>query len=117
MHIIELEWGDEEGSTIMYEIEEVASEEGDTVEAAENVSPNEIASPNSAYEENIHDVRERRVRQPPVWTRDYVNGEGLSEEENELNMAMVASTDPLSFEEAVKSSKWRMTMDAEMKAI
>lgn len=60
----------------MDEIEETASEEGDTVEAIENVSPNEIASPNSADEENIHDARETRVRQPPVWMRDYVTGNG-----------------------------------------
>ena len=32
-------------------------------------------------------------------------------------MAQVIFADPLSFEEAVKSSKWRLAMDAEMRAI
>ena len=49
--------------------------------------------------------------------RDYVSGEGLSEEENELHMALVAPADPLSYEEAVKSSKWRQAMDAEIRSI
>jgi hypothetical protein len=37
--------------------------------------------------------------------RDYVSGEGLSEEETELNMTIVTSGDPMSYEEAVKSYK------------
>ncbi|KAK0603198.1 hypothetical protein LWI29_002398 [Acer saccharum] len=49
--------------------------------------------------------------------RDYVSGEGLSEEENELNIALVAFADPLSYEEAVKSSKWRQAIDAEIRSI
>jgi len=49
--------------------------------------------------------------------RDYVSGEGLSEEETELNMAIVTSGDPVSYEEAVKSYKWREAMDAEMESI
>ena len=32
-------------------------------------------------------------------------------------MALVASADPLSYEEAVKSSKWRQAMDAEIRLI
>lgn len=49
--------------------------------------------------------------------RDYVSGEGLSEEENELNMTFVVDADPLSYEAAEKDSKWRLAMDAEIKAI
>ena len=49
--------------------------------------------------------------------RDYVSGEGLSEEETELNMEIVTSDDPVSYEEAVKSYKWREAMDAEMESI
>jgi hypothetical protein len=37
--------------------------------------------------------------------RDYVFGEGLSEEEAKLNIALVTFVDPLSYEEAVKSYK------------
>ena len=48
---------------------------------------------------------------------DYVSGEGLSEEENEANMALMVTLDPLSFDEAVKNSKWRLAMDSEIEAI
>jgi len=53
----------------------------------------------------------------PSWMRDYVSGEGLSEEETELNMEIVTSDDPVSYEEAVKSYKWREAIDAEMESI
>ena len=46
---------------------------------------------------------------------DYVSGEGLSEDE--VNMALVAPTDPLYFKEAVKSANWRLAMDNEIKSI
>jgi hypothetical protein len=39
--------------------------------------------------------------------RDYVSREGLSKEETELNMTIVTSADPLSYEKAVKSYNWR----------
>jgi hypothetical protein len=48
---------------------------------------------------------------------DYVTGEGFSDEDIEVNMAQIVSADPSSFEEAKKSSKWRLAMDAEMQAI
>lgn len=109
--LMDLEWGDD---TNMNEDDEAISEDGeignDEIGGVGNVSPN------SANEEDINEG-EGRVRQPPIWMRDYVSGEGLSEEENEINMAVVTSTDPMHFEEAVKSSKWRMAMDSEIKTI
>ena len=49
--------------------------------------------------------------------RDYVIGEGLSEESEEedvdINLALFASN-PVHFEEAVKHDKWRTTMDMEI---
>lgn len=47
--------------------------------------------------------------------RDYVPGEELSE--GEVNMAFMVSSNPISFEEAVKSSKWRLAMDEEINSI
>jgi len=49
--------------------------------------------------------------------RGYVFGEGLSEEETELNMALVTFADPISYEKAVKSYKWRKSMDVEIQSI
>ncbi|RVW68896.1 Retrovirus-related Pol polyprotein from transposon TNT 1-94 [Vitis vinifera] len=62
-------------------------------------------------------ARERRVRRTPIWMEDYISGEGLSEGEIKLNMALVASTDPINYEEAVMSSKWRLAMDSEINSI
>ena len=72
------------------------------------------AIPVNEADVNLHTRRETIV---PNWMRDYVSGEGLSEEETELNMAIVSSGDPQSYEEAVKSYKWREAMDAEMESI
>lgn len=54
-----------------------------------------------------------------MWMRDYVSGEGLSEKEkeDEAFLAMLASLDPVYFEDAVKSADWRKAMDAEIEAI
>ena len=59
----------------------------------------------------------RRHRQQPVWMRDYDCGEGVSEEEEISTLAMFASADPIAFEEAVKSAKWRNAMDLEIQSI
>ena len=50
--------------------------------------------------------------------KDYVTGEGLSEEENEHNLVLFPSnSDPNTYEEAVKNPKWRAAMDLEIEAI
>ena len=50
--------------------------------------------------------------------KDYVTGEGLSEEENEHNLILFTSnSDPKTCEEAVKNPKWRAAMDLEIEAI
>ena len=67
--------------------------------------------------EEEFNTRERRVRCVPIIMEDYVNGEGLSEEEIELNMVLLVSTNPINYEEAVKSSKWRLAMDSEINSI
>ena len=52
--------------------------------------------------------------------RDYVTGQGLSEESKEedvdINLALFPSN-PVHFEEALKHDKWRTTMDMEIQAI
>ena len=63
----------------------------------------------------VRESRQPRERQPPTWMGDYVSGEGLSDDE--VHMALMVSTDPLCFEEAVKSANWRLAMDNEIKSI
>lgn len=44
------------------------------------------------------------MRQSPAWISDYVSGEGLGLSEDEANMTLVVSTDPLFFKDGVKSA-------------
>jgi len=50
-----------------------------------------------------------------MWMGDYISGEGLYEDEAHLVLAV--STDPLFFEEAVKSTNWRLAMNSEIESI
>ncbi|TXG51085.1 hypothetical protein EZV62_023609 [Acer yangbiense] len=69
--VVVLEWGDNDEEAAVSD--EIESEDGDIAEEVENVSPDT--------------VDEGRIRMQPVWMNDYEIGEGLSEEENEANMA------------------------------
>lgn len=61
--------------------------------------------------------RNTRSRREPAWMQDYIPGEELSEEDDSIFFAMFIGSDPISFQEAVKISKWRQAMDAEIAAI
>lgn len=114
--LVDLEWGDDDA---MNEDEGVsANKNGDIVDRDvgetndEGLREDEDGSPVSNDETS---EVEKRIRQPAMWMSDYVSGEGLSEDE--ANMALMVSTDPLYFEEAVKSANWRLAMDCEIKSI
>lgn len=51
--------------------------------------------------------------------QDYESGQGLSDEENVdmVDVALFSDRDPLTYEDAVKSSKWRQAIDAKIIAI
>jgi len=87
-------------------------EEGDIInsrEGDERVRDSEIMQ----LEERSS--RQLRGRQAPTWMRDYVSGKWLYEDET--NMALEVSTDPSVYEEAVKSTDWRMAMNSEIESI
>lgn len=46
-----------------------------------------------------------------------MSGDSLSEEEGMAHLALFAEFDPITYEEAVKSDKWKKAMDAEIEAI
>ncbi|KAI5338481.1 hypothetical protein L3X38_017752 [Prunus dulcis] len=48
---------------------------------------------------------------------DYVSGDELSNDENIAQFALFAGNDPNTFDDAVKSSKWRKAIDLEIQAI
>lgn len=89
--LLDLEWGDtksdmdEEEETdgtegeIRDEIEEVVGSGDEVIQAIRNEQDAEIGSSNA---------RGKRDRRTPSYLEDYTTGEGLSEEENEVNMAL-----------------------------
>ncbi|KAB2605263.1 hypothetical protein D8674_004980 [Pyrus ussuriensis x Pyrus communis] len=67
-----------------------------------------------AQEDSPHEARTRR---PPTWMNDYESGQGLSEEEDFVNLALFIDSDPMFYEDAVKNEKWRAAMNVEIEAI
>jgi hypothetical protein len=114
--VVDLEWGDGDG-----ENEEGVSENGNGENADGEVGEihdrgvREEEDSSSEGEKRVRELRQSRERQPPTWMGDYVSGEGLFEDE--VHMALMVSTDPLYFEEAVKSENWRLAMNNEIKSI
>ena len=121
--LVDLEWGDDERCDDLIKDDVFNSEE----DSNENIGmmkgePNLVSSnasieaSNASTKENLNEER-RRIQRAPVYLNDYVTGEGFSDKDIEANMAQIVSADPSSFEEAKKSSKWRLAMDVEMQAI
>lgn len=95
--------------------DEEVNEEDQGIEEEESSKDNS-GSDSSSSEPIDEEVREvRRTRRAPPYLRDYVSGEGLSEEELH-NMAMFAA-DLTNFEEACREAKWRATMGQEIQSI
>jgi len=55
-------------------------------------------------------------RKTPIWMRDYDSGDAYSDD-NQGNFALFVDEDPLSYENAARSAKWRDAMDSEIAAI
>lgn len=89
----------------------------------ENVaSPVRDESSDGNKEDEVPPPTTPRVRRAPTYLNDFVSGDGLSDEGEEVqtHLALFASavhSDPISFDEAVKEEKWRTTMDAEIRSI
>ncbi|KAL4560614.1 hypothetical protein LXL04_032767 [Taraxacum kok-saghyz] len=103
----------EESESEGHESEQPNEEEGNaTGNTSSNTSGGTTTATNPA----------RRVTRTPNYLQDYTNGEGLSEEEEEetqvqhIVMFMI-SDDPIYYDEAVKSKRWREAMDTEIGAI
>lgn len=63
-------------------------------------------------------VREgRRQTRPPSYLRDYVTENEAIDEDDEVNMVQINSSDPSTFVEAQKCINWREAMDAEVESI
>ncbi|GJZ28589.1 retrovirus-related pol polyprotein from transposon TNT 1-94 [Tanacetum coccineum] len=63
-----------------------------------------------------NDERRKRVTKTPIWLNDYVSGEGLSSDDE--NVAMFSSTsDPENYEEASQEECWKLAMKQEIESI
>lgn len=115
----DLVWSDDENEESV--LSKPCDESRDAV--ADNTSENIIEGERTQEDDNVRrgaGSREGRIRKSPAYLNDYVTGDGLSEEEDEVNMAEIAeieASDPSTFEEAVKGKQWRLAMDAEIDAI
>lgn len=109
--LLDLEWGDEKEHG---EDEPEGDAELDAEESSVEDVPVVLRRPDVENPEPSNAVRTRR---PPVWMGDYFSGEGLSDEDIEVNRVLFASSDPVCYEEAVKDEKWKLAMDSEMQSI
>jgi len=128
--LLDLEWGvhqegENEGAVETdsgEESEEVSSSEGQQ-SVRENEVTAEIAAEVevegnedvTAVIERGNDETEGRTCHAPAWMTDYVDGEGLSEDE--VYVMQMAAEDPIYYEEAVKEEKWVRAMDNEIQSI
>ncbi|XP_031273001.1 uncharacterized protein LOC116131493 [Pistacia vera] len=81
--------------------------------SADTKSENESSKDNSSE----HRTKEPRLRRTPVWLTDYVSGDELSDDGNSAQLTLFADNDPITFNDAVRSSKWRRAMDSKIVAI
>lgn len=115
--LFDLEWGDK-AKTNYENVERVSENGGDDNDDSEVVGgvsgdaasrEGEHGSPTSSNE-----IRQR-VQYPPGWMQNYVTRENLPEDE--ANMALMVSRDPIHFEDAVRNANWRLAMDCEINSI
>ena len=105
----DLDWNVHENGTKNPSLEEVEGDPEFDVDEREEYSLDSL----SGYATSISNkVRNKRQR---CWMEDYVSREGLFLEENEALLVMSTTDDPI--QKAIKSEKWRKTMDVEMEAI
>lgn len=106
---VTLDWGDVYDEDDENDTDTENDEEERTEEGAGSSSTEEATSP-------VLPVSDRRERRIPAYLRDYTSGEEFSEEEVQ-HFLMFMSTDPICYEDAAKSRKWRDAMDLEIAAI
>lgn len=102
--MIDLEWGD--SHTDNSGEEDLRPNENATATDT-NVNERGIETPTEAQSSHSE---EGRIRRPPSWMQDYVSGEGISKDENVTDensafLALYIDSEPISYDEAVKSEK------------
>ncbi|KAI5398269.1 hypothetical protein KIW84_063890 [Lathyrus oleraceus] len=84
------------------EDDEIIQNSNDTTATTSDATPN---STSNMLDSNISRASENsaqgRTRRPPIWMRDYVTGDDLTEEDA-MNFAMFACSDPVTYTQASK---------------
>lgn len=119
-----LAWGDDEafdGEETDEEAEEIAKVDAGVEAEPDEATAEEAADLNPRVENQERETGEasKRSRQQPIWMKDFVNGDEVSEEEDDLmNFAFyISSDDPVHFQEAEKEEKWNEAMKMEIESI
>ena len=101
------------------EIVVAAKESSDSQSEPEEEQPESQAVRNDSHTPTLEipaEGRAKRNRRKPVWMADYEEGGSIYNDSN-TSVMLAAETDPVTFEEAIKSKKWQEAMVKEMKAI
>ncbi|XP_026418865.1 uncharacterized protein LOC113314291 [Papaver somniferum] len=122
--LVDLEWEEEDDTVVSANGDatiEVLDQSAAVVNQPADTTPETISSSDVSIsnDSSPSPIAQRRERRQPAWMKDYTSGEGLSEKKEDASfLAMMAtSTDPVHFEDDVRSASWRTTMDAEIAAI
>lgn len=92
----------------------------DTNEAETGNAQQQQEDGSNTEDDDSDDSLPQREIKKPAYLNDYYTNyiREAIEEEDEFNLAVITQiTDPVSFEEAVKSDKWKKAMDLEIEAI
>ncbi|KAL4351723.1 hypothetical protein GQ457_06G023180 [Hibiscus cannabinus] len=117
-------WGEEFNNSIQSELDwnhdTESNVEGDDHEEIHEAADEEGLVQQDGVvqqEETSEHLLPRRQHIQPSWMRDYVTGEGLSDDDFESHLVVGGEDDPVHYEEAEKSPIWKQAMKEEMDAI
>ena len=111
--LVDFEWGDNDGDGTTGINDNNCSEDQDSSEDNDREEYTDVSTANQNNKDNEGGMR---MRQAPAWMKDYVTGESIGSAEGE-DLALLMSSDPLHYEEAVTDANWRLAMDNEIKSI
>ncbi|KAJ9547861.1 LOW QUALITY PROTEIN: hypothetical protein OSB04_020404 [Centaurea solstitialis] len=112
-----LDWGDVDEE--IYESSDGESEDESSYQEGDGSTSNTLSDIGTSSGTTSPTVPERRATRAPAYLHDYISGEGLSEDETQVqNLVMcMSSDDPVYYEDAVRMKRWRDAMDLEIAAI